>query len=189
MTMKNTVRLLALAGLACAFLISPSSTVAQDQPPQQNNRGRGGPGGPGGPGGQRTTPEEMRKRMTDRLRDLMEVKDDAEWQLLEPRIQKVMEINRDTRFSSMSILFSQPGENRDGGKSSRFGGGSTPPEVDDLRKAIEGKAGEGDVKVRLERLREARKSKEAAIEQAQDELRKLLTAKQEAVAVLVGLLK
>lgn len=187
--MKKTVRLLALAGVACAILIGSGSVSAQDQPPQQGNRNRG-PGGPGGQGGQRPSMEDMRKRMSDRLRELMEVKDDAEWQLLEPRIQKVMELNRETRFSSMSVLFSQPGgDNNGGGRSSRFGGGTTPPEVDDLRKAIEGKAGEGDVKVRLERLREARKGKEAAIEQAQEELRKLLTSKQEAVAVLVGLLK
>lgn len=179
------MRLVALAGLAVSLMLPSVSLLAQ-APDNGGNRGnRGGP-----PGGGRGSPEEMRKRMMDRLRELMEVKEDAEWGAISPLIEKVMELNRETRWSSMGVLFTPPGgENRDGGnRTSRFGG-STPPEVDALRKAIEGKAGEGDVKSSLERLRDARTNKDKQIEEAQAKLRLVLTPRQEAVCVLVGLLK
>jgi hypothetical protein len=62
------------------------------------------------------------------------------------------------------------------------------PEMDALNKAIEGKASANEIKTRLEQVRAARKQKEAALEQAQDDLRKLLSTRQEAIAVTLGLL-
>jgi len=58
-----------------------------------------------------------------------------------------------------------------------------------LRKAIESKASAAEIKSKLADLRAARKQKEAELETAQDDLRKILSARQEAVAVTLGLLK
>ena len=63
------------------------------------------------------------------------------------------------------------------------------PEMEALRKAIEDKAPASEIKAKLAALRDARKKKEAELEKAQDELRQLLSARQEAVAVTLGLLK
>ncbi len=63
------------------------------------------------------------------------------------------------------------------------------PELDALRKAIENKAPSAEIKAKLTACREARKKKEAELEQAQDQLREILSARQEAVAVTLGLLK
>jgi len=45
------------------------------------------------------------------------------------------------------------------------------------------------VKAKLAAYRAAQKQKEAALEKAQDDLRQVLSVKQEATAVLMGLLK
>jgi hypothetical protein len=58
-----------------------------------------------------------------------------------------------------------------------------------LQKAIESKAPADELKAKLAKLREARKEKEAALEKAQEDLRKVLSVRQEAAAVLAGLLK
>ena len=59
----------------------------------------------------------------------------------------------------------------------------------ELQKALDGKAPTDEVKTKLAKLRDARKDKEAALDKAQEELRKALSARQEAGAVLAGLLK
>lgn len=69
----------------------------------------------------------------------------------------------------------------------RFGDNS--PEAEDLQKAIEAKASGDELKAKLAKLRESRKAKEAKLEKAQDDLRQVLSVRQEAAAVLAGLLK
>ena len=77
-----------------------------------------------------------------------------------------------------------------GGPSSRGGRGSPSgnPEQDSLRAAIMDKLPDAEVKSRLERLREVRKQNEAKVSKAQEELRAVLSVRQEAVAVMFGLL-
>ena len=58
-----------------------------------------------------------------------------------------------------------------------------------MNKAIEDKAPADEVKAKLAKYRESRKAKEATVEKAQDDLRKALNPRQEAAAVLAGLLK
>ena len=63
------------------------------------------------------------------------------------------------------------------------------PELEALRNALESKAPAAEIKAKLAQLRDARKQKEAGLEKAREELRQLLSARQEAVAVTLGLLK
>ena len=68
-------------------------------------------------------------------------------------------------------------------------GRETSPELEALRKAIDNKAPASEVKAKLADLRAARKKKEAELEKAQNDLREILSTRQEAVAVMLGLLK
>ena len=68
-------------------------------------------------------------------------------------------------------------------------GGTPNPEVESLQKAIEAKAPADELKAKLAKVRDARKQKEANLAKAQDELRKVLSVRQEASAVLMGLLQ
>jgi hypothetical protein len=63
------------------------------------------------------------------------------------------------------------------------------PELKALSQAITAKATGAELKDKLAKLREARKAKEAELEKAQDELRSVLSARQEAIAVSLGVLK
>ena len=62
------------------------------------------------------------------------------------------------------------------------------PEAEALQKAIDDNAPTAQVKAMLEKYRAARKEKEGKLAQAQEDLRKILTSRQEAQAALMGLL-
>ena len=57
-----------------------------------------------------------------------------------------------------------------------------------MRKALDAKASSNDLKAKLTQLVEARKKKQADLQKAQDDLRQLLTLRQEAIATAMGLL-
>jgi outer membrane protein TolC len=57
-----------------------------------------------------------------------------------------------------------------------------------LQKAIDGKATPGEIKAALAKYDEVRKAKEEQLKAARENLRKALTARQEAIASLLGLL-
>lgn len=85
-----------------------------------------------------------------------------------------------------------------GGGGGGFGGGPGGPggpggarsaEVTALQTAVDSKASNDDLKAKLAKVRETVKAKEAKLTSAQTSLQQLLTPRQEAVAVLRGLLK
>jgi hypothetical protein len=57
-----------------------------------------------------------------------------------------------------------------------------------LQKAIDAKAPGDEIKTKLAAYRTARKQKEATLETARQDLKKVLSVRQEAVAVMMGLL-
>lgn len=126
-----------------------------------------------------SNPADNQARMMNRLRERFEVTDDAEWQLISDRITKVMELRRSTLGGAIRF---------------RAGSGNGPnasqanPEQDALVAAITDKLPDAEVKARLERLRTARKESEAKLDQAREDLRAVLTIRQEAIAVLAGIL-
>jgi hypothetical protein len=130
--------------------------------------------------------------MMDRFKEQLEVTDDAEWKALEPLVQNVMDARRGTMAGMGRGMFGG-GPRRGGADNAAGGGGRGPggqstPEADALQKAIDAKAPKAEVKAALEKFVAARKAKQAELEKAQDELRKVLTSRQEAIATLDGLL-
>lgn len=164
---------LAIAGLALAMAVS--TAVAQNDE-----------GGGRRQGGGNWDPAQMQQRMMDNLKEQMGVTDDAEWKVIEERVQKVMDARRAVGFAGPRF---GRRNNNDGGP--RRGGmfGTPSPEQEALQNAIDNNAPAEQVKAALEKYRAAQKSKEAALEKAQAELKKVLTSKQEAIAVVNGWLK
>ena len=66
--------------------------------------------------------------------------------------------------------------------------GQPSPEAEALQRAIDGKASNSELKAALAKFVESRKAKQAELEKAQTELRKVLSLRQEAVATANGLL-
>jgi len=75
-----------------------------------------------------------------------------------------------------------------GGGQGGPGGGQTNPDAEALQQALDSNAPAAQVKTLLDKYRASQKAKQAKLEEAQADLRKVLSQKQEAEAVLLGLL-
>ncbi len=187
-------RTLALAGLTAGLFLTTGSLSAQDQQPQA---GQGRQGRTPGQGRGNFDPAEMRQRMMERYREALEIKGDEEWKVISERIEKVQTAQRDASTGRSGFGgFGRGGRGgEDGGRRGGGGGaaalfGGTPnPDVEALQKAVDAKASSDELKAKMARLRESTKERQAKLEKAQDDLRKLLTVRQEATAILMGLLK
>ena len=196
---------LSLASLLaiCGLILSTAtgSLLAQNEAPAAQPGGSGAAGAPGGRQGRGNwDPEQMRQRMMERVREQLAVKDDAEWSVIESRIKKIS----DSRFGvgrgmggpggpggpgGQGAPGGQGGQGGQGGRQGRGGFGQANPDAEVLQSALDSGASADDIKVKLTAYRAAAKVKEVQLEKAQDELRQLLSVKQEARAVLLGLLK
>jgi hypothetical protein len=177
--MKILNRTLVMAGVASLLCLGTFNLDAQER---RGGEGRGN-----------FDPEQMRERMMEQLRERLEVKGEDEWKLIQSRINAVNEARRELGGGMGGMAFGRGGG--PGGPGGRGGGGpggfrgEPNPEVEALQKAIEGGASANELKTRLAKVREARKEREAKLEKAQENLREVLTVRQEANAVLMGLLR
>jgi hypothetical protein len=189
--MKRLTRYLALASIT-TLCLSAGNLIAQDN--------QGGPGGgPGGQGGGRGgrggfDPAQMQQRMMEGVRDRLEIKDDTEWKALEPLVQKVMDLRREQMGSSMRGAFggrsrggSQPAD-QGGSNRSRFGGEASAEETA-LTEAIDGGSSKDILKEKMAAYRKAKAAKETELKTAQENLKKVLTTKQEAIALQMSLIQ
>lgn len=184
--------LLIVTGLALA--LGDGNLVAQENddgpggpPPGDFGGGPGGPppdmGGPGNMGGndgngdQRRSfdPAQFQKQMLERMRDNLSITNADEWAAIQPLIQKVMEAQREVGAGGMG--------GPPGGRNQ-----SASAEQQALKRSVDEKASLAQVKDALARFRAARKDKEAKLEVAQNNLKVVLNTRQEAQAVLSGLL-
>ena len=192
--MKKLNRLLVFVALATT-LCGINNSFAQGTPPPQP----GGAGGGGGGGRGNFDPEQMRQRMMDRYREDFGIKSDDEWKLISDRVSKVMEARREAgggfggfgRGGRGGGPGGPPpaGGATDNGQGRRRFGPEPSEEQKDLQQALDSNASADIIKAKLAKFRDSQKAKEAKLEQAQEELKKVLTVKQEAAAVVAGLLK
>lgn len=166
--------------MAAILCLGSVSIQAQDTNNRDQNRDRGDRGQRGN-----FDPAQMRERMMGYYKEQLEVKDDAEWKAIEPLIQKVMEARMSSFGGGRMFGGRPPGGDRGG---DRPGFGQPNPDADALQKAIDSKASKAEIKTALARYAESRKAKQAQLEKAQDDLRKILSVRQEAIATLRGLL-
>ena len=193
--MNKLSHMLALATVATVLGFGINTSVAQDNtPPPAGNNNRQGRGN--------FDPAQFQQRMMERYREQLEVKSDDEWKLIEARIEKINEARRAIGFGGGPGMFGRGGRppggdnaggagggNDQGGRRGRGGFGAPSPEMEALQKAIDSKASADELKSLMAKAREARKENEAKLEKAQDELRKVLTVRQEASAMVLGLLR
>jgi hypothetical protein len=185
-----------LAGSAALFSqVDPNDPAAGGR----NRRGQNGAGGAaggaagdfgGGRGGRGNfDPAQMQQQQMERLREQFEVTDDAEWKLISDRITAITEVQQAARGGGAGGF----GGGGRGGQAGAAGGGGRGNrggnvELTALRQAITDKLPEAEIKARLDRLRESRKTSEEKLIKAQEDLRAVLSVRQEAVAVMSGLL-
>jgi len=194
-------RIITLCAMAAALTLSVSDVFAQAQDnggSNNNNGGQGGVGqrrnrqGGGGGGGGNFDPAAMQQRIMDNIKDELEFTNDTDWSAVQPLVQKVLDARRDVGVSDgMRALF---GRNRGGGQGGGGQGGGRggffgqpSPEQDALQKALDDNAPASQIKDLLAKYKASKKAKQAKLEAAQADLKKVLTSKQEAQAYLLEL--
>ncbi len=187
--LRQLGRLSTVLGVSALILSASNSLLAQapgDQNRDQRKRGDGNQGDRGN-----MSPQDMQTRMLTALRERLEITDDEEWKVISERLLKLSELRRSVSGGMFGGRGGPPGGGGDRG--SDRGGGQRPgstsnPELTALSSAVRDKLPDAEVKTRLERLREVRKENEVKLTKAQEELRAVLSVRQEAVAVIFGLL-
>jgi hypothetical protein len=147
-------------------------------------------------------PAQFRQDFLDRAHEQLEVTNNEEWKAIEPLVSKLMDAQRDVMGMRMGGMMGGRGGRRGGGDGNNTNGGTDQQRprrpnffgepsaaVTALRKAIDDKVPAAELKAKLAAVRAETKDKEAKLEAAQEELRGVLTARQEAIAVANGLLK
>jgi len=191
---------LAAAMIACSCWVGQAIS-GQGGPPAGGDRGGGRGRDRGGDRGRgRMSPEEMRKRMEEwRARRNEETRKrfkatEQEWLVLQPRIEKVQTLQRASRGSRFGGFFGGRGR-RPGGDRGREGQDDRDrPEVERkteaLRNLLEDEAsGPAAIKAALTALRQARARAAAQLAAARKDLQQVVTVRQEALCVMMGLLE
>jgi len=158
------------------------------------------PAAPGAPGGRdpaqmQQRMEQFRQQMSDRMKQSFGATDE-EWKVLQPKIEKVQTLSRQSRGGGgMGMMFGGGGR----GGNDKGGGRGGPPsdrpqsevdkKVEILQKVLDNKEAKAEeIKTALAGVLEARAAAKKELEVAQKELREVLTVLQEARCVLMGIL-
>jgi len=182
--------------------------IGQDPAPTPATGGSEGNNNAGGNNRRREfNPEQFREAMAQRLKTELKVSDE-EWKVLQPLIENVTNKQRDAMVGSFGGNFGRNRSRNGGGgnnsstqgSSQNNGTGQTAnnssnrgrapsPEMEALKQVLdtEGASNE-DLKAKLSAVRDIREKNFDALKSAREDLRKVLTLRQEAALVMMGIL-
>ena len=133
--------------------------------------------------------------MVSFFREQLAVANDEEWNVIEARLMKVVQLKaQDLIGGAMGggggFFGGRGGDNNPMAQAVRslLGLDDSSSETDGLRRAVEAKASNAELKAAVAKVQDARKRKQAEITKAQDDLRQVLTFRQEATLALLGML-
>lgn len=159
---------LTLAGASLVWVLGAMAQEATREPAAPAVREEGGRGNRGG------NPGEFRQRMTERLKESLEVSDE-EWAVIQPLIEDVQTKQR------------AAGRSRLGGMRQRD---CSSPESEALSAALQSDSTSNEeIQAKLTALRDSRKKAAAELAAAREELSKVLTLRQEAIFVQMDILE
>ena len=130
------------------------------------------------------------------FRTQLVVTNDDEWKVIEGRLSKVTQTRMEMLANGAAMSsFRRMMAGANGGNGVPAGAmrgfpglGNPSPEVEALEKNIDNNAPEDQIKASLQKYRDLQKKKEAELKTAQKDLRQVLTVRQEAVLVSIGVL-
>jgi len=138
----------------------------------------------------RFDPAQMRERYLQRIKETAQIGDE-EWTVLKPRIEKVQTLSRDVGGGGRGMFFGQRRRRRDTGDTDE----AAQPQSDvakaleELQKTLENEAATAaEIKGKLKTLREAREKAKQELAKAKEAVRELVTVRQEAQLVVMGIL-
>jgi Spy/CpxP family protein refolding chaperone len=194
---KQVAALLLGIGLIGAAAVMPAS--AQENNPGQGGQGQGqGQGGDrGGRGGRGNfDPAQWRQQREEQMKKDMGATDE-EWKALQPRIQKVQQIQFASRFGGFGGRRGgggggggdRGGDNNAAGAAAQQPSNPVSTASRELRETLDNKDSTPEqIKAKLDALRQARVKAKEELTKAQTELREIASVRQEAVLVRDGIL-
>jgi hypothetical protein len=174
-------KIFAMCAVAAALCLSADTLLAQ-----AGGGGGGGGFGGGRGGGGNFDPAQFQQRIVDNIRTTLGFTNDTDWAAIQPLVQKVIDARTALGTPNVRALFG--GGGRRGGGGGGFGGQTASVEQQALQNAIDLNAPAAQIKDALDKYEASQKTKQAALTEAQEALRSVLSPKQEAQATLLGLL-
>ena len=184
-----------LVGVAVVSLLAVSG-LAVAQIGGRMGRGGGGSGrrGSGDPGDvrQRRDPEQMRQMMMERIKEAIRASDE-EWKVLEPRVERVMTLSREA-YAGRGLMFRGRRGDEDrrppgAGRAQRGADSPVARAAEELQRTLDNPEATPDqIKAKLTALRTAREQAGQELAKAREAVRELVTQRQEAQLVLMGIL-
>ena len=194
--MSRKLLLAVVVGVASVSTLA----VAQNQPDGGGNNGGGNNGGGGGGGGRQGggggrgnfDPAAFRQQMLDQMKTELKAPDD-EWAVIQPKLEAVTKAQNDARVGGRG---GRGGPGGGGGGGGPGGGGGGQPQSDlakasqELRTALDAEnATPETIAAKLKAVRDARTKAEEALKTSREELKGVLSERQEAVLVSRGILE
>jgi len=173
---KHTFRWIFLGLISAVLLAGTNDSLAQNASNSSRRRSR-------------QNSEQRLEQRLERYRELLEITNNDEWKVIQPRLEKVLKDQEETRVRSDFERRSRSRRNRDA-SSNNTSSRAVNQDVETLHNASTNTTiSKEEMKAKLAKYRNAQKAKETTLAKDQEELRKLLSVRQEAIAVLNGLLK
>ncbi len=211
MLARKTMLGVAIASIMGLVLASQSLSQPTQQGQRAGAQGPGGPmqgGPPQGPGGPQFDPAQMRQMMEQRMQEMLGATAE-EWKVLGPRVMKVQELARQSAGGGPGMMFGPmgrrgaggpgagglgtagPGSDRPGGRGMAMNRELTEVEKiqEELQTLLENTTATPEqIKQQVTKLRAAREKAKQELAKAQQDLRQVLTLRQEAQLILMGML-
>jgi len=178
------------------MLLSTMVLAAEEAatPPAQNQQGEPradrGDRGQRGEGQRGFDMEGMQQRMMERMKEQLTATDE-EWQIIQPRLAKVMTLSRQTVAGRFGGMGRRGGDRPDRQPRPDNDQQESPVQKaqETLQQTLEDQNASTDaIKSQMTALREVREKVRQEMAQAQQELRDVLTLRQEAQLVVTGML-
>jgi len=181
MARQKALWVLVAAVAAGVLWVGQAISQQQDPPPRGERRQRDS-----------ARMEEFRKRAAERMREDLGVSEE-EMKVLQPRLDKVQTLARQSRGGMRGMRTGSRRGNRPGGEGATARPEREQTEIEKatgaLSKLVADKESKPEaIKTSLATLRQAREKAKQELAKAQKELREVVTVRQEAQLVLMGLL-
>ncbi|MCU0914740.1 MAG: hypothetical protein MUC88_09275 [Planctomycetes bacterium] len=204
--MQRKVMTIGVVASVLALMIAGMSLAAQNGGGGRQRGGDRGVGADRGPGGfDPAQRDQMRQRMMEGMKRRLEV-DDQAWKVMEPRLQKVMQLNMQMNSGRGGMMGMFGGMRGRGGPEGGPQGGpqgdrrgpmgpmgpmgdqtALQKETAKLQTLLESESTSADeIKKQLTVVRQAREKAKQELAAAQQDLKQILTVKQEALLVTMG---
>lgn len=177
--------------LSIILFIAFAVPVAAQTPATGNNDSERDQGFRGRRGMMDINPEQMQKMMSERLQKTLNISDE-EWTVIGPKVMKVVTLSFQSRGNPMRMMMGRsdvPGRPPRDRMPGNLQSGVADKSMQELQKLLEDKnTAPEKIKQQITKIRKEKDKSQKELAEAKKDLRELLTVRQEATLISMGLL-